>query len=321
MVIEDPAARVLSAMVAAESTLIGMIDILVVVLALDLLEMADSGPGVLNAAIGLGGLIGAAFTFLLVGSQRLAAFLAFGGLIAGVPFALAGVAPAVGTAAVLLFLCGAGKAFFEVTARTFLQRLLPDRLLTAVFGLQESIMMAGYALGSLAAPLLVAALGPRGAFAVAGLFLPIVTITTWSVIRRLDAQAVVPRDVLALLLDVPILSVLAPRIVERMAREAVPVTASEGVRVIAEGDSSDRFYVVAEGRLSVTRSGQLLRRLGTGDWFGEIALLRDVPRTATVESVSEAALWALERDQFLAAVAYSPQAVRAADDHARDHYR
>jgi hypothetical protein len=166
----------------------------------------------------------------------------------------------------------------------------------------------------------VAALGARGAFVVAGLFLPLVTIATWSVIRRLDAQAVVPAEVLALLLKVPILSVLAPRIVERMAREAVPVSAPAGAKVITEGDPSDRFYVIADGRLTVTRQGRLLRGLGAGEWFGEIALLREIPRTATVETVSDAALWALERDHFLAAVAYSPQAVLVADEHARDHY-
>jgi Cyclic nucleotide-binding domain len=320
LVVEDPAARVLSTLLAAESTLIGMIDILVVVLALDLLALSDSGPGVLNAAIGLGGLLGAAFTFVLVGSQRLAVGLALGGLGAGIPFVLAGTAPAAGMAAALLFLCGAGKAFFEVTARTLLQRLLPDRLLCAVFGLQESIIMAGYALGSLAAPLLVAGLGPRGAFAAAGLFLPAVTIVSWASLRKLDARAAVPPDVLALLMRVPIISVLAPRIVERMAREAVEVAAPEGAQVIVEGDAGDRFYVIAEGGVTVSRGGHTLRQLGAGDWFGELALLRDVPRTASVVSTSDVSMWALERNHFLAAVAYSPQAVQTADEHARERY-
>jgi MFS family permease len=320
-VLRDPAARVLSSMVFAESTLIGMIDILVVVLALDLLALSDSGPGVLNSAIGLGGLAGAAFTFLLVGRQRLGLALLVGGLCAGVPFALAGLAPGAFVTALLLVVCGAGKAFFEVAARTFLQRLLPDRLLTAVFGLQESIIMGGYAVGSLAAPLLVALAGPRGAFLGAGLFLPVVTVASWSVLRRLDAHTAVPADVLALLRDVPILAVLAPRIVERMAREAVAVSAPAGMRVIREGDASDRFYVIADGEVEVTREGQLLRTLGAGGWFGELALLRDVPRTASVVTRRDTALWALDREPFLAAVAYNTRSVQAADDHARDEYR
>ena len=319
-VLRDPAARVVSAMVAAEATLVGMIDILVVYLALDLLDMSQSGPGLLTSALGLGGLVGAAFTFVLVGRQRLGRALVLGGLVAGLPFAVAGLAPNVATAASLLLLCGAGKAFFEVTARTFLHRLLPDQVLTAVFGLQESLMMAGLAVGSLTAPFLVAAAGPGGAFVAAGVFLPLVTIGSWPLVRRLDAKASVPLDVLELLLEVPIFAVLAPRIVERMAREAVAVTAPEGVRLITEGDPGDRFYVIAGGDVLVSRDGQTLRRLGAGDWFGELALLRNVPRTASVASTSEVSLWALDRDTFLSAVGGNAQSVQTVDDHARGHY-
>lgn len=181
-------------------------------------------------------------------------------------------------------------------------------------------MMAGFAVGSLAAPFLVAAAGPEGAFVVAGLFLPVVTIASWSLVRRLDAAAAVPVDVLQLLLNVPILSVLAPRITERMAREAVAVTAPEGAKLITEGEPGDLFYVVAEGDVLVSRDGQPLRRLGKGDSFGELALLRDVPRTASVVSLTDVTLWTLDRDGFLAAVAYSPQLVQSVDDHARGHY-
>ena len=314
VVLHDPAARALSAMVAAESTLIGMIDILVVVLALDLLDMSQSGPGLLNAAIGLGGLVGAAFTFMLVGRQRLGLALVLAGAVAGLPFALAGFAPGVAAAAALLLMCGAGKAFFEVTARTFLQRLLPDRLLTAVFGLQESIMMAGFAAGSLAAPVLVAVAGSRGAFLAAGLFLPVVTLASWSLVRRLDADAAVPVDVLELLLQVPIFSVLAPRIADRMAREAVEVTASGGTTLVTEGEPGNLFYVLAEGNVLVTRDGTTLRQLGAGDSFGELALLRNAPRTASVVALDDVTTWTLERDSFLTAVAYSPQWAQTVDD-------
>jgi Cyclic nucleotide-binding domain len=320
-VLHDPSARLLSLLLAAESTLVGLVDILVVVLALDLLAMSDAGPGMLNAAIGLGGLAGAAFTFVLLGSDRLAMALALAGFAAGLPFVVAGVVPSAAAAAALLFLCGAGKAFFEVTARTLVQRLLPDRLLVAVFGLQETIIMAGYAAGSLAAPLLVVSVGKRGAFVAAGLFLPAVAIASWTSLRKLDRLAVVPGEVLTLLMGVPILSVLAPRLVERMARDAVAVTVADGASVIVEGDPGDRFYVVADGRLAVRKGGVALRELGAGDWFGELALLRDVPRTASVISVDDVALWALERDHFLAAVAFSPDAVQAADEHARGRYR
>jgi MFS family permease len=320
-VLQDPAARVMSAMIAAESTLVGMMDILLVFLALDVLAMSQSGPGILSSAIGIGGLVGAAFTFLLVGRQRLGLALLLAGLGAGLPFALAGAAPSSTAAAGFLVLCGAGKAFFEVTARTFLHRLLPDRLLTAVFGLQESLTMAGLAVGALAAPVLVDVVGSRGAFVVAGLFLPVGTVLSWSVVRRLDAGAAVPLDVLDLLLDVPILAVLPPRLVERLARDAVPVTADPGTRLIDEGAAGDRFYVIADGGVLVTREGRRLRSLGAGDWFGELALLRDVPRTASVVSLTDVSLWALDRSSFLAAVGGSAVSAQTAEDHARGHYQ
>lgn len=320
-VLHDPAARVMSAMIAAESTLVGMMDILLVFLALDVLDMAQSGPGILSSAIGVGGLLGAGLTFLLVGRQRLGLALLVAGIGAGVPFGLAGAAPSAATAAGLLVLCGTGKAFFEVTARTFLHRLLPDRLLTAVFGLQESITMAGLALGALAAPALVDTVGPRGAFVVAGLFLPLGTLLAWSVVRRLDASATVPADVLDLLLGVPILAVLPPRIVERLARDAVRVEAGPDTPLIVETEDGDRFYVIAEGDVLVTRSGRRLRRLGPGEWFGELALLRGVPRTASVVSITDVCLWALDRPSFLAAVGASAMSVQTADDHAQGHYQ
>lgn len=316
-VLADPGARVLTVLVAAESTLIGMIDILVVVLALDLLALPDSGPGVLNCAIGTGGLVGAAFTFMLVGHRRLGVALILAGLLAGLPLALAGFSPSLTTAALLLLLCGAGKAFFEVTARTLLQRLLPDRLLTAVFGLQESMMMAGFAAGSLAAPLLVAAAGPGGAFVSAGLFLPVVTVGSWSLVRRLDAAAAVPQDVLALLQEVPMLSVLTPRIVERLAREAVAVTVGGGARLTSAGEPGDTFFVIADGEVLVTSDGRPQLRLGTGDWFGEVSLLSDVRRTSSVVSVNEVALWALDRSSFLTATAGSPHLAQSIDEGSR----
>jgi predicted MFS family arabinose efflux permease len=320
-VLADPAARVISAMVAAESVLVGMIDILLVFLALDVLDLSRSGPGILSSAIGVGGLVGAAFTFVLVGRQRLGLALLLAGIVTGVPFALTGASPDLAAACALLVMCGAGKAFFEVTARTFLHRLLPDRLLSAVFGLQESLVMGGLAVGAVAAPILVSTAGARGAFVVAGLFLPAITLGSWSVVRRLDARAAVPADVLELLLGVPILAVLPGRIVERLAREALATTADAGSRLVEEGASGDRFYVIAAGEVSVSAGGRRLRELVAGGWFGELALLRDTPRSASVDALTDVSLWTLDRTSFLAAVAGSARSTQSAEDHARDHYR
>lgn len=322
MVLRDPAARLLTSLVAAEYVLVGMMDILLVVLALDLLGMSHGGPGLLNSAIGVGGLLGATLTVVLIGSRRLSPHLVVGAAVAGVPFALAGATSSVVVAMLLIALCGAGKLFFDVTSRTFVQRLLPDRLLTAVFGLQESTMMAGLAVGSLAAPLLVAGPGPRTAFVVAGLFLPVVAMGSWWTLHRLDGAATVPPDTLGLLRSVPLLAVLTPRVVERLALFSDKAAVPAGAVVTKEGETGDLFYVVESGEVVVSHGDDHIRTLGPGGWFGELALLRaDARRTATVTAVGPVQLVTIDRHTFLTALAGTPASLTIADDYAHDHYR
>lgn len=318
-VLRDPAARLLSGLVFALNTLVGLADILLVVLALDLLSMSAAGPGLLNSAVGFGQIVGAAATVILVGRNHLALAVVVAGVVTGLSFGASGLVTVPVFAVLLIGLSGAGKLFFDISTRTLVQRLLPDRLLTAVFGLQESLMMAAYAFGSLLAPLLVAVFGARGALVAAGAFLPVVAVLAYPRLRRLDDAAEVPADVLRLLLDVPLLAVLPPRVVERLARDAEPVSASAGDVLVAEGASGDLFYVIGQGRVAVTRGERTLRELGPGGWFGELALLRDVPRTATVTADTDVSLWAVERETFLAAVRAAPRSREVADDHARDY--
>jgi MFS family permease len=319
-VLRNPAARLMSLLIAAEYALVGMMDILLVVLALDVLGMSDAGPGVLNSAIGVGGIAGAALTFTLIGRPRLAGPLVLGALCAGVAFALAGQAGTPVVALVLVAVSGAGKLFYDVASRTFVQRLLPDHLLTAMFGLQESFTMIGIALGTLAAPALVGLVGAQDAFLAAGCFLPLTALASYGVLRRLDAGTAVPLEVLELLMQVPTLAVLAPRIVERMARDAVAVHVPTGKTVVKQGDVGTRFYVIATGRVSVHIDGSEIRELGPGGWFGEIALLRDVPRTASVTALTDVSLWGVDRESFLASVTAVSRSVELADTHIRDQY-
>jgi MFS family permease len=318
-VLRDPAARQLSGLVFALNILVGLSDILLVVLAFDLLDLTAAGPGLLNAAAGLGQIVGAVATVVLVGKGRLAAAVVLAAVVTGISFGSTGLVSAPSLAVLLIGLYGAGKLFFDIATRTLVQRLLPDRLLVAVFGLQESLMMAAFALGSLAAPLLVEAVGPRGAFAIAGAFLPVVALLAYPRLRRLDADTQVPADVLRLLLDVPLLAVLPPRVVERLALDAELVTVPPGEPVITEGDAGDRFFVIDRGRVLVTRESLLLRELGPGAWFGELALLRDTPRTATVTAETTVSLWAVGRETFLAAVGAGTRSREVADVHAHGY--
>jgi MFS family permease len=321
-VLRDPAGRMLSGLVAAEYVLVGTVDILLVVLALDVLGMSQAGPGLLNSAIGVGGLVGASASIVLIGAKRLAPALLVGALAAGLPFALIWLVNAPWAAMVLIAVYGAGGLFFGVATRTFVQRILPDRLLTAFFGLQESTMSAGLAIGSIVAPLLVAGPGPQVAFLVAGLFLPLVALAAWRALRRLDAATTVPADRLALLRGVPMLAVLAPRVVERLAVFSGHESRPDATTVVTEGQEGNLFYIVESGHVDVRHGTDHIRRLGPGDWFGELALLRaDERRTATVTADGPVSLVTVDRHTFLTALAGVPKSLDIADDYARDHYR
>ena len=315
-VLTDPTARLFAMTTFAEYLLLGSLDILLVVLALDLLDLPQSGPGVLNSAVGIGGLVGTAATVMLVGRRHMATAVVAGAVLAGIPIALAGAAPSEAVALVLVACSGAGKLFYDVAARTLVQRSMSDRLLVSVFAMQESMMSVGIAAGALLAPLLIAVAGTSGAFVVIGLLLPAVSLLILPGLRRADARSAVSPDDVARLMHVPFLAVLSPLVVERLAKEQTRRDVEAETWLMREGDLGDAFFLIVSGRLEVIQHGAVLRELGPGDWLGELALLRDAPRSASVRAVSEVSLAVLDRDCFLTAVTGVPRSVEAADTHA-----
>ena len=225
---------------------------------------------------------GAAATVLLIGRERLAPAFFAGVVVIGVPIALVAFANGPAAAVILLGIAGVGKSFFDVTARTLLQRSVDDDVLARVFGVQEGLAMAALAVGSVIAPILVNRLGVESAFILAGLTLPLIALLVFQRIRAVDRDAALADpEAVALLRRTSIFGPLGPANLERVARNMVPLEVAAGVVVIREGDAGDRFYVIEAGTVVVTKAGAALVTLGPGDFFGEIALLRDVPRTAT----------------------------------------
>jgi MFS family permease len=308
-------ARVLLGFVAGQTAVIGALDVLVVVLALGMLSMGPAGPGVLSAAVGIGGLVGAAATVILIGRERLSRPFLFGVIAVGLPIACVAVIPNVAVALVLLAVSGVGKSFLDVTARTLLQRSVDDDVLARVFGVQEGSNMAAMAIGSVAAPLLVASVGARGAFVVVGLFLPVIAVLALRPIRAVDRSAlVVDPNMIGLLRNTAIFAPLGPMALERAARKLLVVKVAAETVLMREGDRGDRFYVIVDGEVEISASGTVLSRLGSGDYLGEIALLRDVPRTATATASTPCSLVAMERNAFLAVMTASPTSRTVADD-------
>jgi MFS family permease len=294
--------RLLVGLFSAQTFVDGMLSVLIVVIALKLLDSGRAGVGFLNSAVGVGGLLGALAAAALVGRGRQAADFGLGIFIWGVPIALVAIWPNQAFVLVLLAVVGIGNTIVDVSGMTLLQRSAPDEVLARVFGVLESLLLLTVALGAIAAPLLLKWLGTRGALIVAGALLPLVVIPAWPRLNAIDQAAEVPVERLELLRANPIFAPLPGSTLEQLAHALEDVHAAAGEEIVRQGASGDRFYLVKDGALDVYVDGELVQSLEPGDSFGEIALLRDVPRTATVRARTDVVLYALDRRHFLAAV-------------------
>jgi hypothetical protein len=263
--------------------------------------------GFLNSAVGVGGLLGALAAAALVGRKRLASDLGIGIFMWGLPIALVAAWPNEAFALVLLGLVGVGNTLVDVSGMTLLQRAAPEHVLARVFGVLESLILLTIGLGAIVAPALLSLVGTRGALILAGALLPVLVIPAWPRLAAIDRSAAVPVHRIRLLQEVPIFAPLPAATLERLARELDEVDVSAGQIVFNKGDAGELFYVVDDGTVEVVADGKPPVVLQRGDFFGEIALLRDVPRTATVRAQTAARLYALSRDDFIPAVTgYAP---------------
>jgi len=187
-------------------------------------------------------------------------------------------------------------------------------VLGQVFALLESLMDAGLAAGAIFVPILVGLSGARAALIGTALLLLVIIAIVWRRLRTIDDTADVPQVQIQLLRLNPIFSPLPAPELEGLARALVPVQVTAGTTVILEGDEGDRFYAIADGEMRVTTKGQEVATLRRGDGFGEIALIEDVPRTATVVAVTDAQLFSLEKEPFVLALTAHAPAARAAGD-------
>jgi MFS family permease len=313
-ILADSRLRLLVGLLSLQTLVAGALGVLIVVTALDQLDLGTSGVGYLNSAIGIGGLVGGLAAISLLGQRKLGTRFAFGILLWGLPLALIGVLPDVALAITLLVVVGVGNTLVDVAAITLLQRGVADEVLSRVFGVLEGIIVGTIGIGALLAPLLIDVLGIRGALIATGASLPVAALLTWRQLAQIDAEAPVPERPLQLFGSIPMFGPLPEPVLQQLALAAVPVQAKTGEQIIRQGDVGDRFYVISDGRVSVAADGGgAMAELEPGGYFGEIALLRDVPRTATVTALTDVDLYALERDDFLGAVTGHAASARAAD--------
>jgi len=310
-----PSLRVMTGLIAAQTAVAGAVQVYIVVVAIDLLDFGKSGVGFLNASIGVGAFIGAVAALSLTGARRLSPAFMIGVALWGIPLIALGLWPEALVALLLFGVIGVGNSVASVAGLTLVQRAVPDEVLARVFGVIQMLLLAAMGIGAALAPALITLLDVEGALLATGAFLPIVVALAWSRVSRIDAGAAGPEErELRILTSVPIFTPLPGMTLEHLAGRLIPLRLEPGVEIVRQGDPADRFYIVADGTVEVSEYGRPISELGPGGYFGEIALIRDVARTATVTAKTAVVLYALDRDDFLAAVTSHAPSAEAAEE-------
>ena len=310
--------RLIVALFVAQTIVRGALNVLIVVIVFRLLHVDGGWVGFLSGAVGAGMLVGG-FASMALAGRKLAVPFGVGLLLWGIPIALIAAAPYRVTALLLLAVVGVGNALEDVAGETLLQRLISDDLLGRVLGVMFGAATLGMGIGAIITPGLISTLGTRGALVAVGAFLPALVFLSSRGLRAIDAAAVAPARELALLDAVPMFAPLAVAAKEQVAKSLIRISRPAGHEIVKEGDAGDRFYIVASGHAEVTQAGRHLRDCGPGDYFGEIALLRDVRRTATVTASEEIELYALERSAFVDAATGHTAGREAGEGIVREH--
>jgi hypothetical protein len=280
--------------------------------------MGQGGMGLLGAALGLGGLLGATFAMTSRRSERLIRNELVSLVFWGAPLAVIGLLPLPEIAVAAMVAIGVANATYDVALFTILQRASTNEDRAAVLSVLEGVIGLGVVAGSLLAPLLIAVLGTRGALLAAGSVLPLLVVLMYLRIGHAEQITVVKEGVIDLLQRVPAFAELPMTAVERVAAGLVPFTVAPGTALMTQGEPGDRFVVIETGEIEVRVDGRPVDRLGPGAGVGEIALLRRSPRTATVTAITDVTGYSVDAPTFLAAVA-GPSAAAIAERMADAH--
>jgi predicted MFS family arabinose efflux permease len=310
---DDSKPRLIVLLFASQTLVRGALNVLLTVAALGVLGLGEGGLGWLNATLGAGAVVGSVTTLGMVARRRLAGAFAFALVLWGAPLIVIGVEPTAVVALLALVVVGLGNALLDVSGFTLLQRTVDDHVLGRVFGAFEILCAAGVAIGSALGAVAVRELGVRATFVVAGCLLPALAVLSRRRLREIDQASHVPERQLELLAALPMFAPLPVTTLERLASRAEWLSIRAGDTIVEQGTPGDSFYVIASGRVDVSRSGAEVHTLATGDAFGEIALLRATPRTATCRALTDVELLELDRTTFLAAVLGDLRSTAAAD--------
>jgi hypothetical protein len=299
---------------SAQSVVAGAAVVLALVMAVDILHTGPKGVGLLDSASGLAAFLGGIVAISRASKQKLGQDIVAGVFLWSFPLVLVAIWPSPLTAFAVMAFLGFANPLVDVNMFTVVQRVTPDAVLGRVFGAVETCLIATMVVGSVITPLMLDLWGLRTTMAALGVAIGVVAVSGIPRMREMDRRLGAPAG-LPLLNAIPMFGPLSPTTLDALARALIPVAVPAGEVVLRQGEQSDRFYIIESGRVEVTTAdGQMLREEGPGDYFGEIGLLRDVPRTATITAMEDTVLLALPRERFLDAMTGQGDARRLAED-------
>lgn len=307
-----PKIRLLIALFCAQVLIAGALAVLEVVIALEVLGKDEAWVGAILAAFGVGGIVGAVVSGMLVSRQRLAFDFSVGIMLWGLPLVAIAMWSDPYVALAAFAVMGVGNTLVDVAGFTLMQRSVDDAVLARVFAVFETLFLLTVSLGAILTPLLLDVWGNTATLVVVGVFLPCVMVVTWKRLQTMDREAVAPIRQLELLHGIPIFASLPAPVLESLAGALTHRTIPANTEIFAQGAAGDLFYVVASGRVEVVRDGVPVLDVTPGGFFGEIALLHGVPRQAAVRTLEETEVFTLDGEQFIAAVTGHASSLEAA---------
>ena len=305
--------RLISLVYCAQTIVAGASVVYGIAMAVEMTSFGPNGVGYLDSMFGVGAIIGGLVALGRASKMKVATDFGWGVILWAIPLLLAAVFPQAWAALLAVAIMGFGNPLVDVNAVTIVQRLGDDKVMGRIFGALETGLIAAMALGSVLMPLLLHYFGLQWALAILAIGISAVVLPFMGRLRRMNSTLREP-DGLRLLRALPLFAPLEPKSLELVAQQLQRVEVAAGETVITEGEPGDQFYVVESGALTASFHGEVLSQQGPGDPFGEIALLRDVPRTATVVADEPTVLYSLDRDTFLAAVTGNSEVSGQADD-------
>jgi MFS family permease len=305
--------RLIAVLSCLQTLVAGASVVYTVLFAVEIIEEGAESVGFIDSVFGVGALVGGFFAIARTTRNKLAGDLTVGVMLWSLPLLLIAVWPSPVAVIVGAIVMGFGNPLVDVNFVTVVQRITPDRVLGRVFGAFEGALIAAMAIGAAVMPFLDDWFDLRPAIAVIGLVAGVPALLLFPAAKAIDQRMRRP-DALELLRSLPIFSPLAPPALDALARRATRLAVPAGEVVVAEGDVGDRFFVIETGEVAVSHGDDVIRHQGPGEYFGEIALLRDVPRTATVTATVATELVTVDRADFLGAVAGSVESATVLDE-------